>query len=324
MKFIFVAPIFQMEITNVLNKGKHIGHGMYISNSQTKIQHMIHSERVLLENGLSLMKDLQKVKTYFRCEGKYEGNPDEAEYGFNKVYNMLRQGQYFLDTLWKIKDHGSYVREGFLFFYEGEIERVTTDSTYYYRGSLSHINSLSNGSRETVRFDHIELEHGIKLFVEQLPQDLSDYGSYDATDWHFYSSVPETRANYFLTLARSHTVIPMKLLYYCSLLESIYSIDSSEINHKIAERVAITIGNSTDDKKQIYNDIKKAYDIRSRVIHGSLIKPNVKDSLIPLTESLDIVIRRVFKSNIFKVLNYKSSEEFNNYFLERLLSITKD
>lgn len=52
------------------------------------------------------------------------------------------------------------------------------------------------------------------------------------------------------------------------LLECLLSTDRYELAHKISERAAIILSKNNNDRLTIYDDMKKIYDQRSKIVHG--------------------------------------------------------
>lgn len=125
------------------------------------------------------------------------------------------------------------------------------------------------------------------------------------------------RAYYFVLNARGSSILPMKIVSYCSAFECLFTNAKSEINHKIAERVAHFIGDAVDEKKELYKLIKKAYDVRSTIVHGSSLKGKSED-LKDISKSLDSILRKLLKqdSDIFS----KNDNELEAFFIDLLFS----
>lgn len=62
--------------------------------------------------------------------------------------------------------------------------------------------------------------------------------------------------------------LEQRIMLFWSGIEGLIQVDG-EIRRRIALTCAMIIGGSEDDKLKYYNDVKKQYDIRSRVVHGS-------------------------------------------------------
>jgi hypothetical protein len=69
------------------------------------------------------------------------------------------------------------------------------------------------------------------------------------------------------------------LTYAIMGLEAQYLTESSELSHRLAQRVAKITGLLGFDPREVYKEIKDAYNIRSKFIHGaSLTKKEIDDA----------------------------------------------
>lgn len=132
------------------------------------------------------------------------------------------------------------------------------------------------------------------------------------------------RAYSFIKSARRELNPAMKIAHYCSALESLFSTDSSELSHKLSERVAIFLKDYGYDPLVVFDDIKKFYNIRSKVTHGDSLKTSKVDSLPDESSKLDGYLRRIMNeilesehlTNIFD----REKNSFENYFKEKILT----
>jgi hypothetical protein len=123
------------------------------------------------------------------------------------------------------------------------------------------------------------------------------------------------RAMAFLNTARWTSNIPQKITHYMSILECLFSVDASEIVHKVSERVAQYLGESSTEKVEIYKLVKAAYGIRSAFVHGGTNKMS-DVQLCDLSKKTDDIIRRVLTKVITKdhVQFLKSNNAMTEYF----------
>lgn len=114
---------------------------------------------------------------------------------------------------------------------------------------------------------------------------------------------------------------------FCTSLEAIASTSQSEITHILAERCAVLVHPPGPERVEMYLQIKKIYDLRSKIVHGrsALRKGNInretlaitaKRSQIPQSQVVKLlgitiqVIQSVLKSPKFlELLHVKRSEE---------------
>lgn len=126
----------------------------------------------------------------------------------------------------------------------------------------------------------------------------------------------------FITASRKTHHPSLKIAQICSALESLFSTSTSELTHRLSERVAHFVGGSGTDMEERYQFMKKAYAIRSQVTHGSHVKQSDIDSAPTISKKLQdlcreivfIVLRDGAKQNVV----YGSNEMIEDYFRKEL------
>jgi hypothetical protein len=128
---------------------------------------------------------------------------------------------------------------------------------------------------------------------------------------------------FFIKYAREARNIAHKLMNYCSALEVLFSTDSSEIVHKIAERAAFFIENEYS-MISTYRYVKQAYKIRSKLVHGSYCSINVIESSSEISIEIDrrlrFIANLILTEERIQQIFQKSNEELNEYFINLILS----
>jgi hypothetical protein len=224
----------------------------------------------------------------------------------------LRETQAFLESLWDIKDHNAYVRDGFIHI--PDIKGSEYNSTQ--KASVSQVNSIADGRIGNTIFTKEEIitTREVVMNYEPLMDHYRDGGKSPLLNPYTKKLSRLSRSYSFVSAARSSSVLPLKIFHYCSALECLFTNDNSEVSHKIAERVAALIGSDYEDKKQLYKNIKKAYGIRSKLTHGQSINQNDTD-LASSTKFLDEVLRKVLREH-YEVFSEKNDGELEEYFMQ--------
>jgi hypothetical protein len=62
--------------------------------------------------------------------------------------------------------------------------------------------------------------------------------------------------------------IQVKIANYCTALEALLSNDTSELTHKLSERAGWLLGRNMPERFDIVQRVRRAYSIRSKVVHG--------------------------------------------------------
>ena len=175
--------------------------------------------------------------------------------------------------------------------------------------------SISDGNRQcSIEFSEGDMrEWGERLNTLRMHLDKRGYSVFTPI-----VSNKATRVDRFLNfvqIARRSSVPAMKISQMCSALESLFSTSTTELTHRLSERVAFFIGESSEDKEAIYQFMKKVYAVRSQVTHGSHINNAVAESTPELSLKMLELLRRI----IFKILEDDCSSDVvygDNEFIE--------
>lgn len=310
MKYRFITIIHNLELENIKNKGKKIFDLGRISNGNEVLDETIYIEPLKHTMGVHSCDEF-KNKTYIYIDGELDGikKKDEMDtIGVDFTFYYLRLVQSFTYELWNIKDNNIYVRDGFLLAYDKRFE-----DGYTYKASLSEVFSYSTLEEKISKFTDDEIDSASSKF---------EFSSYDE-QFDYKNPVPDVflkskgserlnRALYFTMGARGRPILPMKIVFYTSALECLFTVGNQEISHKISERVAILLGDNSKSKKELFNTVKIAYSYRSKLVHGQYIKGE-DDDLVDVSQSLDSILRELFNNHndIFKM----KDDEMEEYFL---------
>lgn len=239
----------------------------------------------------------------------------------------------FLNFLWLVKDHSCNIQP--FFIYITEQNRSTSLIT-------DGIATDSRGDTIDVTFSKSDLEDALK-FID-IATDLFS-GHKTLSDDKIYSVAPEEggtfkgsanliqyndrnrieRAFKFLTLARQTLFMPFKISLYINVYECLFTSDNIEVNHKIAERCALFMGGSKDEKLSNFKLIKHCYTIRSNYFHGEQLPKGYKDyeKLQDYSYKIDCLTRDLFKK-IFNGANQvfllKDNSEIDIWFNDLLFA----
>lgn len=321
MKYRFITILHRMKLDSIKNKGTEIFPGARISNGSHVLSEIL--ETRLMSGTLGIhSKDEFDNSVYVYIDGEFENihTQDEMdEIGTKYTFFFLRQIQKFLHYLWEIKDNNVYVRDGFLLAYNKHFEDGCT-----YKASLSEIFSYSTAEEKESVFTDSEILNAIHNFVpSSIEQYDKDGGKLPNSNHLFkaHGSNRMDRAVYFSTGARRMVILPMKIMLYCNALECLFTIGTSEVNHKIAERVAILLGTSKESRRNLFKLIKNAYNYRSTLVHGQHLK-GTDDYLVDISKGLDDVLRKLIigQHEVFS----KGDTEIEDFFLDLLFDHTSD
>jgi len=239
------------------------------------------------------------------------------------IHNIFKITTYslqtFLSFLWFVKDNSISTIESYF---------VDTETSNWQWWNNHPVCSLSDGTSGDTMFTSAEIHTATNLlstytkicpkdFASPTPDDVvteaKNYVTARNENSKFDNNIE--RAMAFLNTARWTRDIPQKITHYMSILECLFSVDANEIVHKVSERVAQYLGESSAEKLEIYKLVKAAYGIRSAFVHGGTNKMS-PDQLCELSKKTDDIIRRVLTKVITKdhVQFLKSNNAMTEYF----------
>ncbi|MFE7064239.1 hypothetical protein ACFVAD_19090 [Sutcliffiella sp. NPDC057660] len=317
MKYTILIPIHFFNVSSSLNRGIQIKDNMRLSNSNTFIEQLFTSTDIYEYVGAVGYHEL-KDSTYIYAEGEIEnlyeqyGKQDNYQ---NYCFLYLRNVSAFLETLWEVEDHSSYVRDGFIYLHNSDNPK----DGKLQKSSLSAIPSTSEGFHVTSTFSREHILEAVEIYKDITPFEfnmLIDGGRYPQANPLGKELTRIERSQVFVSIARNQTILPLKIFNYCNALECLFTTDNTEVTHKIAERAAAVLGTSLEQKIEYFKSIKKAYGIRSRLTHGQAVNV-IEDELKKHSKFLDDIMRQLYRAKpIDFTLNNTQLEE---YFLKILL-----
>jgi hypothetical protein len=189
-----------------------------------------------------------------------------------------------LRNAWLVKDHTMECDAIFL--------RVHTDSgTSWTRNFLSMRPSSADGTigvRLDMSLSDMETWARTSDSVETYLHDT------DSSSLQFMlakTSPRSGRAVQYVDAARKTASLPFKIAQYCSAIETLFTTESTELSHKLSERVAFFLGEPGYDRWAVFSTIKNAYNIRSKLVHGDTLKTKQIEELSALGLQCDNYLR---------------------------------
>lgn len=104
-----------------------------------------------------------------------------------------------------------------------------------------------------------------------------------------------------------------KLIDYIIAFESLFTKEPQELSYRLSIRVSFFMGKSYKDRKEIFTLIKKAYDLRSKIVHGMNYDKNVEvnGESIPIQDfvsRIEELLRESIKESIKSSLQFKNRD----------------
>lgn len=257
---------------------------------------------------------------------------DENEFAYQYQDNF----QTLLASLWFIKDCCAGVSTMFSC-------KLDKSDTTYFRTDKSFCNSEGRYLKTAFTIEELQKAEAVVMQVSK----ITNYGSKEMdstnpkpnlkqekaqkvvaphTHLSFNKRHRIERALMFLHQARSESFLPLKISFYIGLYETLFTTDSSEVSHKVAERLAFYLGNNSDEKHEIFKLVKDAYGVRSSFMHGqTLSKIKVYNELAVLSKKIDELTRSLLNRIVFEDYEIfsRDNNNLNEWFIELILKDNK-
>ena len=281
----FVVSIDHLECQGHLSHGIEIAPGLRITDDPRRVKCLGDDAFVLFAGQLEA-DCLTNSKFLFYTELIEFPSSD----GPAQIALLLNVVNNFLSFLWLLKEHTAFFDRGYLFESNRNLHSNTLLCACY----------DSNGKRRPVKVSRSELDNA-KLILRSYTKDIAPDYSIDQERTIYQGS--ETLAHKdidlvgrflaFVHLARQTIDPALRIAFACSALEVLFSTGTSELTHRVSERVAFLLGSNGPERLSIYNKVKRLYGIRSAFLHGDSIKKADQPSLRQRTREADVLLRDV-------------------------------
>lgn len=310
MRYAYVTGLVGFRVSERMRSPLAIKAGLFLTNNPEHVAAYVNTSHLvtigtlearLLSNGSPVLYKIGDVK-----------RPEDAHV---EVINFLREAQCFLTATWLHEDNGANCELGFAFGQEilhvhsNALALNYTDHT----GSRKPLEVTLDKARELAEM-HGLLFEGLR--EENRPKHTAFQKSINRLD----------RAMRFLTQARSSDDIGQKIANYCSFFESLLSTSSAELSHQLSERTAFFLADSPSERLRIFRDVKKAYGIRSKIVHGDVLSPSAILGLVDAARTCDeiaraLVIKITSSPDLAQLMNERPNDALDAYMLDLIFGI---
>jgi Apea-like HEPN len=134
------------------------------------------------------------------------------------------------------------------------------------------------------------------------------------------------RATRFLQQARSSEDLGQKIANYCSFFEALLSTSPAELSHQLSERAAFFLSNSPSERMRLFREIKRAYGIRSKIVHGDILSPSAITSLVDIARNCDdtaraLMLKISLTPELSALMNEGTTDALDAYMLELIFGL---
>lgn len=309
MKGQFVVAIEHIECLGRLGSGFEIVPGLRMLDEAKRVV-CLRNENFQSLAGLLETKALRDAKLLV-CTDVQDFEIENAQTQIGLLLDIVNN---FLNKLWLLTEHTAYYDRGYLLESNGQLSSNTQlAATYDWEGK-----------RRLVKIPRATFESAkliFRKFSGTIPKDYSfpkerlALGG-NPTAAHRGVALPG-RFMAFVQYARQARDPALRMAFACSALEVLFSTGTSELTHRVAERVAFLLGTDARQRQDIYSTIKRLYAIRSSFLHGDSIKKSEEGNLSERVRDADRLLRQVavklYSDEVFQKAVVDGKEELDNF-----------
>ncbi len=316
MPILFFAPLQNIELTG--SGHAQIAPGLFLTRDVDEVLSTLPPEFAPLVGVISF----GAYQSAPACAwGKWNGPDITAEAEAERVVtSMLDAIQSYLMALWYVRDHCIMCEDGLLLFFEESEARTGWHGVkhslgqYFWNATVQH--TITSFAMSDLTSAAALAERAQAIFGSQ------------AVPLSTHPTLPKgvarlMRGLYYLENARACGDVGVKIATYVSCFEALVSTDSAELAHKLSERVAVLLSHDPAERLALYEELKRAYTVRSKIVHGDEIDGKLQAQLLPLSTRCDELLRRLFvqilTDDSLPALFQGHKQDLDAYFLKRTL-----
>jgi len=311
MRVTFFTAVMNIEIGSIPGRGDQISDRIFVTTDKDILRDLLTPQTLEAIGGLehSFLQTAPAI-IYSQKEAS-----EEFEW-FDYLGGCLREVKTFFNVMWLGKDNAADSELGFLTY-----ARRLVQSTH--SSSIAARYVMADGSRSVISFSRKELQE-IRAFYRAwlAAAQIVDVRSYDMLEPD--DTGRTMRAFYWIQAGRSASGMGERVACFCTAMESLFASSSSELAHQLAERMAVFVSADPQERKSIYRQVKRAYNVRSKIVHGDAFKREKSDQIRTVSLECDELLRRAFQKSISDNEAYSALEGDNDgldqYFLQLLFS----
>jgi hypothetical protein len=309
---LFITGIERLRIEEDLGRGERVADLFYLTNNRERIVGLL-SERLVGQIGVLEAEYLTSgMPVAYSVDDQTFENNDTAD---QWLHQRLGYVAHFLNFLWLVRDNAAYLELGFL------EDRARRGGGITHRRLFGSAYSDANARFDMVTVTREELRLSRDLYRRHMPADvvMNPQPITEAVGrW--------TRAHYFVQASRSTSDLGIKIANYCTAFEALASTDIQELAHKLAERIACFLEPAGEARLRLFRDVKAAYALRSKVVHGGRGDQNLRERVQQAATNCDGIARRLLRKILDdetlhdRFMLGRAENSMEDYFLSLVLS----
>jgi len=305
----FFTAVIDVEIAPISGRGDEISDGLYITTDREVISSLLSPDIELAIGGLE-SKSLREAPAVIYSRKDLADGFDWLEY----LGRCLVDVKMLFHVMWLLKDNAANSELGFLSYQVGFNQQTHSNA-------VSVIYNMADGSKSVVSFSRKELKEVRQYYRSMFSEivSLTPIGVVNS-----FESERTMRAFYWIQAGRAAPGLGERVASFCTAMESLFATSSYELAHQLAERMAVFLSDQPNERERVYREVKRAYKLRSKVVHGDVLKPSKISELVETSEACDELLRQAIR----KALSDEAArsalvgdkETLDQYFLELLLA----
>ncbi|HZE62360.1 MAG TPA: hypothetical protein VE056_00690 [Pyrinomonadaceae bacterium] len=308
MRVTFFTAVINVQFASISGRGDEISDGLYITTDKDTILGLLVGD---VRNAIG------RLETDFLLNAPaviYSRNDVADDFNWLEYLGCcLRKVKMFFHVMWLAKDNAADSELGFLTYVPGFVQRTHSNA-------VSVTYRMADGSLSVIAFSRKELKE-IRAYYRAFIGEIEGPTPYGI----LRSELGRTmRAFYWIQAGRAAGGLGERIASFCTAMESLFATSSSELAHQLAERMAVFLSDQPEERLQVYRQVKTAYRLRSKVVHGDLLRQSMEDELIESSMGCDDLLRQAIQKAAANKEARKaldgSNESLDRYFMELLLT----
>ena len=312
-KILFLSSFRNLSISSSLYEPFTLLPGINISNSKS-LKFEVIDDQIVENIGQIELDYLVNSPNFVLCEFSEEDLQGNDLREFLLVLLIWIKGLF--RSAWVLFDHNMDCDAAYLFLYN-EDTIVKCSSNFLAQRSIRADCSeeeICLNERDLNRWKRIHHEISAYLYAKESHElRFSMEKGYCRTG----------RALNFVESARVSLNVGFKIAHYISAFEALFSTSTSELSYRLSERVAFFLAAHGHSKMEVFKNVKAAYDVRSRFVHGTAASDAKIDEMMKLSVCCDKYLRSIVHL-LFGEKNLKrkidvDAKSLDNYFNRLIL-----
>lgn len=310
MKYVYITALVNCRLAETLSSPIELRERTFITNNPSHIEKYLRHHDVMAMGSLEATDLLNGKPVVYRLD-----KVDKKEQAHVELVNFLRDVQALLSAMWLHRDNSANCEMAFA---------VSQSSIHVHSNSLALHYSTASGTQEALTLEHRELKDIVDTLLVNF-RGVREQDRLPLTSFQKETGRMNVSA-LFLQQARSSQDLGQKIANYCSFFEALLSTSSAELAHQLSERAAFLLRSSPADRFNHFKSTKRAYAIRSKVVHGDVVSKNQVPDLLDVSKHCDQAARELLRliiddQELAELFSGGSGSKLDDYMLGRIFGL---